>query len=316
MVQTKEQAILGIYSECDRPTATRIRKLAQAVYGVDVTNAEIIEIVEGGGHGQIERVAIERKGIDKDYPDIWAIFNETVTAYKLLRRIWGEEIADRFAISVRTFDEISIWDWREELLAATTSIEKRKAINWGNPSGGDCELAAKFEPDSVRRVISQAIARQRSQDETIYKGAEWPVIAPGYWEAKEAKFQSDCLEKAWSEQEAIDYFARFWGEVRANRGDRYVDELRRGLAGFNGASGHHTKGFYEATELQFRHFLFNLRGFKTKGPHRVVLTDQCRSIAENARLPMALEGTLIKHGWVRVRSFVIFGLLCGGPAIE
>lgn len=310
MAQTREQAILGIYSKCDRPTATRIRKLALSVYGVEVTNAEIIEVVEGGGHGNIERVAIERQGIDKEYPDAWSIFNETVTAYKLLRRIWGEEIADRFAVEVREFNGVSIWSWREELIAATCSIELRREINWVSPAVSASELLDKFDEFTVRQMISMAIDRQRKQDPEAQKGSDYPLITPGYWEAKEAKFKADCLEKAWTEQEVIAYFSDFWSEVRSKRGDRYTEELRRGLSGFVGESGNHTKGFYGATELQFRHFLFNLAGFRSKGSYRVILTDQARNTAENGRLKMALEGALIKYGWMRVHSFVLLGMLC------
>jgi hypothetical protein len=159
----RDEALLKIWGHCDRPTATRLKKLLKAVYGVKMENSEIESKVA------VYSVAVERTGEEKSYPDVWSVFLETVTRFKMLREIWGENIADLWAATLAPNE--SIWFNRCRLLGSTAVRECRRHI-YLDPE--DC-TPLRFSTELTYKVMIMAINRQRERDQAMYEGIEFPL---------------------------------------------------------------------------------------------------------------------------------------------
>lgn len=159
----RDEALLKIWGHCDRPTATRVKKLLSAVYRVKMENSEIESKVG------VYPAAVERTGEEKGYPDVWSVFLETVTRFKMLREIWGENVADLWSATLAP-DE-SIWIARSCLLGSTTDRGCRRHIDL---TPENC-TPLRFSTQLTYEVMIMAINRQRERDQSIYEGIDFPL---------------------------------------------------------------------------------------------------------------------------------------------
>lgn len=115
------EALRVIYPHCDAPSLTRMRKLVVATTGFQPMNETIAKIFESEGW-PIVKDPKAREGVLQEYPDAWSFFMETRTQFAKYRRVWGDEKAIAFSKAIaqcRSTGATDIWEWREELLAAT-----------------------------------------------------------------------------------------------------------------------------------------------------------------------------------------------------
>lgn len=284
-----------IIDRCENPSIRRVQKLAKAVYGLDIERGKI----ELPLNNQVKRV-----GLKAEYPDCWSIFLIAKTQYQKLRKIWGDDIADRWAHQLTNDD--NFWYWWQELLDSTTAFGDRRSIDWRTKYAELTlvpEIATLYDATIAREMMLMAIERVKVEHPEPEVGVKYPIDSPEWRKFKREQYERECVERAYTEQELLEYFTNFWVAV-AKRGEDYLANLRRAVNGSPDAPLSQ-KPFYTSCENNFRHFLHNLEGFKHKAPYRIVVTSP-------PQLPlrsMELEGALIKYGHSRVKIAVTCGLL-------
>lgn len=156
------EALRIIYPHCNDPSLTRLRKIIVATTGHQPMNETIARIFVSEGW-TIAKNTSPREGVLQEYPDAWSFFMEARTQFAKYRKVWGEEKAIEFAQAItrcRSTGATDIWEWREELLAAT-AWPSREVVT---PKRLDPTIAESLRPHYrnylVATMIEFAIDRQ------------------------------------------------------------------------------------------------------------------------------------------------------------
>lgn len=289
------QQLTTIIDLCENPSIRRVQKLAKAIYGLDISRDSV-------ALPNTEPMA--RVGLKAEYPDCWSIFLITKTQYQKLRKIWGDKIADRWAH--RLINDNNFWYWWQELLDSTTAFGDRRSIDWSVKHAELMpvpEIATLYGATIALEMTLMAIERVKVEHPEPEAGVKYPVDSLEWRKFKKEKYESECVERAYTKEQLLEYFTNFWIAV-SKRGDNYLENLRCAVNGALNAPLSQ-KPFYTSCENNFRHFLHNLEGFKTKAPYRIAIT----APPELPLRSVELEGALIKYGYSEVKIAVNCGLL-------
>lgn len=286
-------------------SVSRIKRIAKAAYGVELNPKVIGQITDEAGIATPRR---EPTGDLRDaYPDKWSILLEARSFWVRVRRYWGDDAALALEYAVR---RATAEQWRglsEQFGAYTTpAIRDRASINLTAVSKAVPQLESLYSWELQRDLYLQGFEQEFAANPEPKTGAKFP-LPTAEWEAfKVEQYRQDSIKvfdrEIGSEEKLIEFFAEFWQEVYRNRGDRYFENLRHSFVGSGQSVYQHP--FYSATQNNFRHFLHNLNGFRTKAPWRVVVMQD-----PEMPLPMLLEGALAKYGWKKVQSMAAIAIL-------
>lgn len=156
------EALRVIYPHCDAPSLTRLRKIIVAATGHQPMNATIAKTFLSEGWPIVETPKV-REGVLQEYPDAWSFFMEARTQFAKYRALYGEEKAIAFSQAIlrcRSTGATDIWEWRQELLAAT-AFPPREIVT---PESLDPTIAETLRPHYrnylVASMIEFAVNRQ------------------------------------------------------------------------------------------------------------------------------------------------------------
>lgn len=156
------EALRVIYPHCNGPSLTRMTKIVVATTGHQPMNQTIAKIFVSEGWPIVKNPE-PREGALKEYPDAWSFFMEARTQFSKYRAVHGEEKAIALSQAVercRSTGATDIWEWREELLAAT-AFPSREIVA---PESLDPTIAESLRPHYdnylVASMIEFAINRQ------------------------------------------------------------------------------------------------------------------------------------------------------------
>ncbi len=264
---------------------SRIKKIASSVYGIDLTIEEIIEFTSKNN------IPTPQVTSRVPYPDENSIFFEARTFWKKVRRYWGDEKARLLSEKIVA---ANVNSWRglyPQLSDYIAPIHERSDIDYDRTDDEYLELEKLYSAEQQKILYLKALEAEFKENPQFSGGAKFPLPTPEYEEFKKAVYEQDCLETCDrsfpSEIDLINYFADFWQQVRANRGEAYFDSLKRDLVG---SLGQHDRAvFYKSSEKHFIHFLSHLEGFRAKAPWRIPLY-------RKATLPMNLNGAIARWG--------------------
>jgi hypothetical protein len=328
----KTNTLLSIYLAAPNAQINRIRKLTKSIYNCEFTEQQIIDKLKDHLGVSPNESPVERVGLFIDFPDCWSILLLAKTQFKNLCKIWGDEFAaDWFSQLQKTYDpsqpnlEADFWWLYLQLEKATAPIHDRQSAvlerdpnhqlrelhqflkdNYGFELVYEMVCAATVVEWNQRERDSESVAGNPPSGKKIrYNPLEFPLNTNERQAFVKAKQQNECIARSLelfpTQESVIEYFAKFWKEVKDNRGADYLENLRLSLAGNHGYL-HRQSGFYSATEHNFKHFLNNLNGFKKTTPWRIVKI-------QDYPLSWQHEGLLLRFGWKELETLVVLGLL-------
>lgn len=288
---------------------SRIRRIVQAAYGVELTSTEIETVTRRLEIATPHRVPSGNSLLDA-YPDKWSFLLTALSFWVRVRRYWGDEKALELKQNI---ESATAPGWRALFMQFDNYIHpqiyNRLHIGFrGNDLVKPLPLEAFYSWEMQRNFYLQAYDREMAAHPEPNPGAKFPLATPDYEMDKLRRLEESYLaafENTFRDGHALsDYFVKFWQTVQEKRGADYAENLRQQIvAPVDAPLGY--RPFYSQSKGNFRHFLRHLRGFQTNAPYRVII-----KIPPSVPLQeIELEGALVKYGWEKVHSIAMLGTL-------